>query len=198
MAIYSSSFYGLPVVTGDIICTRDGEENSLFGQLWQLIGRLVPGEVDHCVLYLGPGGRCVESGPMGVVTFDMPEGVWQAASLAPERLMLDTFYAIAYPFARRGLPSDREAEVREQVAAFCLEQAAHSKPYNFNFFNPLEDGAFYCSQLIYKAYLSAGIDLNPTPLPPQDPLDLIVFPQDILNICERLIFNQINKEMNYG
>ena len=52
MAIYTHSYYGLMVSTGDIICTRDGEENSLFGKLWGLLGKLVPGEVDHAMKML--------------------------------------------------------------------------------------------------------------------------------------------------
>ena len=185
--IYTHNFHGLPVTTGDIVCTQDGEDDSLFGRLWQLIGRVVPGEVDHCIIYLGPGGRCIESAARGVLEFDMPGLRWDAPSQFDRRWMLDTFYGVAYPLAGRGLQPDQEARIRLAVANYCREQAQHSKPYNLNVFDPCREGAFYCSQLVYKAYLAQDIDLNTNLGVPAGALSDIVFPQEIWNACAHQI-----------
>lgn len=182
--IYSSTFNGLPVQTGDIICTRDGLSGSLFGYIWRLFGRATPGEVDHCLIYLGPGGRCVESGPKGVLVFDMPGEIWNAPALAARRLILDHFVGVAYPLAGMGLEPACEAEIRRAVAAFCLEKTEHWRPYNPNYLNPETDAAYYCSQLVYCAYLPHGINLNTNQGVPQGTLfDRIVFPQEVWNAC---------------
>jgi hypothetical protein len=183
MSIYTATINGLKVSTGDIICTADGEEKSLFGRLWQMLGKLVPGEVDHCLIYTGPGGRCIESGPKGVIAFEMAGENWEASPLFPQRWLLDTFVGVAYPLVNRGLSVKEESQIRLGVVSFCLEQAGCSKPYNLNFFNPEQDGAFYCSQLVYKAYRNEGIDLNTNLGVPCGPLDCIVFPQEIWNAC---------------
>lgn len=190
-AVYTTQFYNLKVSTGDVLCTRDGEEDSIFGHFWKMLGRLVPGEVDHCLVYLGPGGRCVESGPKGVIVFDMPEKMWDAGPLWEQRLILDTLYGAAYPLANRGLSAANETLIRTGVAAYCLEQAAHCKPYNINFFDPQNDGAFYCSQLVYKAYLDKGIDLLSSLKEFFHPSASIVFPQDILNACFHLRYSDV-------
>ena len=186
MALFTASLCGVPLTTGDVICTTDGEEDSLLGRLWRMMGNLAPGEVDHCIMYLGPGGRCIESGPKGVIVFTMPGDVWDAAALFPERWMLDSFYGVAYPLAGRGISADDDRRVRENVARFCLEQATFSKPYNVNFFDPDTDGAYYCSQLIYRAYLAEGINLNSNQGVPAGPLARIVFPQELWNACAHL------------
>lgn len=186
MALYTASLCGVRLTTGDVICTTDGEENSLLGRFWRMLGRLAPGDVDHCILYLGPGGRCIESGPKGVIVFAMPGDVWDAAALFEERWMLDRFYGVVYPLAGLGLSTDDERRIRENVARFCLEQATASKPYNLNFFDPETDGAFYCSQLIYKAYLAEGINLNSNKGVPDGLLAPIIFPQELWNACAHL------------
>ncbi|HRF49198.1 MAG TPA: hypothetical protein PLC98_16315 [Anaerolineales bacterium] len=186
MTLYTSFFHGVPLTTGDIICTTDGEQDSLFGRFWQMMGQLAPGDVDHCILYLGPGGRCIESGARGVITFTMPGEVWDAAALVDERWLLDRFYGVAYPLADLGLAPEDERGIRERVADFCLRQAISSKPYNPNFFNPDTDGAYYCSQLIYRAYLAEGIDLNTNHGMPAGLFAPIVFPQELWNTCPHL------------
>ncbi len=186
MTLYTSSFCGVPLTTGDVICTTDGEEDSLLGRFWRLMGQLAPGDVDHCIVYLGPGGRCIESGPKGVIVFTMPGEVWDAAALFPERWLLDRFYGVVYPLADRGIAPADERRIRANVARFCLEQATFSKPYNLNFFDPDTDGAFYCSQLIYKAYLAEGINLNTNQWTPAGPLAAIVFPQELWDTCAHL------------
>lgn len=161
--IYQSTINGLPVCTGDIICTTDGSAATTMGKLWQTLGLLVPGEVDHVVLYLGPGGRCAEAGARGVLLFDMPGERWQAEPLAGERWLVDTLVGVAYPLADRAAPGLSGEHVRAAVADYCALQAAQDKPYNVNFFDPDTDAAFYCSQLIYKAYCEFGLDVSVPP-----------------------------------
>ena len=67
--IYTYQINGMPVQTGDIICTMNGKPDILPGEFWRLVGRLVPGDVDHVAIYLGPDGRCAEAGARGVITF---------------------------------------------------------------------------------------------------------------------------------
>lgn len=189
--VHMHAFNGLQVSTGDIICTRDGQESSLFGQFWSLLGKAVPGEVDHCLIYLGPGGRCIESGPKGVIVFEMPGEIWDARPLFSKRWILDTLYGVAYPLAKCVLP-DEEERIRLEVAAFCLKLETECKPYNLNFFNPERDSAFYCSQLVYKAYLAQGIDLNTNQGVPAGILAPIVFPQEIWNACEHKRVKEAN------
>jgi hypothetical protein len=179
IAIYEHRFNGIPVRTGDVICTADGAEGGVYAALWQTLGALVPGPIDHCAVYIGPGGRCVEAGARGVIVFDMHDP-WDAHALHDSRWLLDTFYGVAYPLAGRGLPAEKERRIRSGVAAYCLEQAKAGKPYNVNFLASDDDSAFYCSQLVYKAYLRFGINLNRNqaiPLP--DALSQIVFPLEI-------------------
>ena len=114
----------------------------------------------------------------------MPGSSWDALAQFKQRLMLDTFYGVAYPLAGRGFSDAEETAIRLAVANFCREQALHGKPYNPNFFDPRRDGAFYCSQLVYKAYLAQGIDLNTNQGVPAGPLAPIVFPQEIWNACQ--------------
>jgi hypothetical protein len=192
--IHRYCFNGLQVSTGDILCTRDGEEGSLFGQFWNLLGKVVPGEVDHCLVYIGPGGRCVESGPKGVIIFEMPGEIWDSRPLFSRRWILDTFYGAAYPLAKRGLSISEEERIRLEVAAYCLELESECKPYNLNFFNPQRDGAFYCSQLVYRAYLAQGIDLNTNQGVPAGVLGPIVFPQEIWNACEHKLAEKAQSE----
>jgi hypothetical protein len=183
MMIHSYQVNGLPVQTGDIVCTMNGKPNILPGEFWRLVGRLVPGDVDHIAIYLGPEGRFVEAGALGVVTFEIHDGLWHPEHTMPERgLLVDTFYGIAYPLAERGLTHAEEAEIRIGVAEFCL---AHlGQPYNLNFLDPDREDAFYCSQLAYKAYLPFGINLNKGMFMEQLPgTNQIIYPQEIWDGC---------------
>ena len=73
--VFSYQINGLIVQTGDLICTTDGGDVDIKGQFWRLIGKLIPGEVDHIVIFVGPGGRCVEAGARGkVITFEVMNG----------------------------------------------------------------------------------------------------------------------------
>jgi uncharacterized protein YycO len=176
---------GQPLRSGDLILNTDGAAGHLGGRVWRLFGVLVPGPVDHVAMYVGPGGRCVESGPLGVVAYEVPGGRWRAESMAAARgWLLDSLYGIGDPLAGRGLAPEDERRIRLQAAAFCLAQVG--KPYNLNFFNPHSQRAFYCSQLIYMAYLQQGIDLDPARQAIAAPAaDLCVYPQEIWLACGR-------------
>ena len=170
---------GLTVQTGDIICTMNGKPDILPGEFWRLVGRLVPGNVDHVAMYLGPDGRCAEAGALGVVTFDVKAGTWEAEHMMRERgHLVDTFYGVAYPLAGRGISPELEGQIRADIAAFCLAQVG--KPYNLNFLNAETEESFYCSQLTYKAYQRVGINLNTGLAMEGLPgTNLIIYPQEI-------------------
>ena len=184
--IYSHEINGLKLQTGDLICTIDGGDEDIEGQFWRLIGKLIPGDVDHIVVYVGPGGKCVEAGAKGkVITFEIQEQIWDAEKMKPQRgLFIDTLYGVAYPLEGRGLDEVKATNIREKVALFCLKQAELGKPYNINFLDSSTQSAFYCSQLAYKAYLEQGIDLNTRIGIPDIPgTESIIFPQEIWNSC---------------
>ena len=179
--IYTYEIEGILVQTGDIICTMNGKPNILPGEFWLFVGRLVPGDVDHVAIYLGPDGRCVEAGARGVALFDIPHGHWDTERMALQRgLLFDTFYGVVSPLDALGLSEGDEYEMRTKVAAYCLAQVG--KPYNLNFLNSEHEESFYCSQLAYKAYQQVGIDLN-TALPMEQipGTNAIIYPQEIWN-----------------
>ncbi|MCG6537028.1 MAG: hypothetical protein L7F78_20560, partial [Syntrophales bacterium LBB04] len=183
--VYEYEINGLTVRTGDLICTQDGDKGSILGKFWWLIGKLIPGDVDHIAIYVGPEGRCVEAGAKGkVITFDIKGRLWDANSMVDARgPLIDTFYGVAYPLEKEGLSVD-ENKIRERVAAYCLEQAQSAKPYNLNFLNSATEDAFYCSQLAYKAYLAEGIDFNSGKGISLIPgTGSIIFPQEIWDGC---------------
>lgn len=177
--IYTYEIEGIPVQTGDIICTMNGKPDILPGEFWRFVGRLVPGDVDHVAIYLGPDGRCVEAGGRGVITFDVRAGYWETERMARQRgLLFDTFYGVVSPLDIWGLGEEEEQEMREKVAAYCLAQIG--KPYNLNFLNSETEESFYCSQLAYKAYQQIGIDLNTGLAMEQLPgTNAIIYPQEI-------------------
>lgn len=189
--IYSYEINSIPVQTGDIICTMNGKPDILPGEFWRLVGMLVPGDVDHIAIYVGPEGRCVEAGALGVVTFEVREGRWDSEHIMPERGMLvDTFYGVAYPLRNIGLSREEEIAIREGVAAYCLAQVG--KPYNLNFLDPDTETAFYCSQLAYKAYLPFGINLNTGMFMEQLPgTNQIIYPQEIWDGCPHVMDSSI-------
>lgn len=177
--VYTYQIEGIALQTGDIICTMNGKPDILPGEFWRLIGRLVPGDVDHVAVYLGPDGRCVEAGARGIITFDVPNEHWDTERMALQRgLLFDTFYGVASPLDGQGLSENEEFEMRSRVAAYCLAQVG--KPYNLNFLNAETDKTFYCSQLAYKAYQQIGIDLNTGLAMEQLPgTNAIIYPQEI-------------------
>ncbi len=185
--IYSYKVNGLSVKTGDLICTVDGGDSILAGQFWWLVGKIIPGDVDHIVIYVGPDGRCVEAGARGrVITFEMASTEWEAGEMLARRKIDDRLYGIADPLSGRGLSRTKENEIRESVAKYCLAQAKARKPYNFNFLNSSTEQAFYCSQLAYVAYLKHGIDLNTGIGVPKIPgTSSIIYPQEVWEGCSK-------------
>lgn len=181
--VHTYQINGLTVQTGDIICTTNGKPDILPGEFWRLVGRLVPGDVDHVSMYLGPEGLCIESGAKGVVTFNVKAGLWVSEKMMRKRgHLVDTFHGVAYPLEGRGLSQEMEEQVRLDVAAFAFSQVG--KKYNLNFLNSNTDEAFYCSQLIYRAYLRCGIDLNTGLAMEGLPgTNLIIYPQEIWSGC---------------
>jgi cell wall-associated NlpC family hydrolase len=181
--IYSYQIEGLPLKTGDIICTMNGKPDILPGEFWLLVGRLVPGDVDHVAIYIGPKGRCVESGSRGVITFNVHNHVWDTEFMARKRgLLFDTFFGVACPAKKLDVSEEEEQAVRATVAEYCLAQIG--KPYNLNFLNAESEKSFYCSQLVYKAYQQVGIDLNTGLAMEQLPgTNAIIYPQEIWAGC---------------
>jgi hypothetical protein len=186
--VSSFTIDGLPLQTGDLICTANGAADIPIGEFWRLVGRMLPGEVDHVLVYVGPEGWCVEAGARGVNLFRIPGNRWDAAAMIPQRgPYVDTLVGIAYPLERRGLAADEENRIRLAVREYCLRQAQMKKPYNLNFLNPHTEDAFYCSQLPYCAYLPLGIDLNTGIGVPDLPgSEAIIFPQEIWSGCFHL------------
>lgn len=184
--IYEYEINGIMLKTGDIICTTDGGAAVLAGQFWRFIGKLIPGDVDHVAVYVGPEGRCVEAGARGrVIEYIVHGHTWDSLSLRQQRgEVVDVFYGAAFPVEGRGLTETQKNKVRERVARYCLKQSAAGKPYNLNFFDSKTEKAFYCSQLAYLAYLRHGIDLNTGLGIPHIPgTESIIFPQEIWSGC---------------
>jgi len=181
--IYQYSISGLPVQTGDVICTTDGGAPILEGQFWRFIGNLIPGDVDHVAIYVGPDGRCLEAGPKGVITYNVMNKSWDSLKMQVQRgPIVDSFYGVAYPVEGKGHSESEKADIRENVAKYCLAQSG--KPYNLNFLNSKTEDAFYCSQLAYLAYLKNGINLNTDLGVPHVPgTHSIIFPQEIWSGC---------------
>jgi hypothetical protein len=181
--IHTFQINGLLLHTGDVLCTTIGGPGTLPDELWQLVGRLVPGAVDHVAVYVGPGGRCVEAGPLGVIVYTVPGDAWDAEKMAAQRgLILDQFVGIACPVEGRDLAVDAQTRIRQAVAVYCLAQVG--KPYNLNFMDIETEAAFYCSQLVYRAYLHSGIDLNTgRSIEALPGMERIVYPQEIWSGC---------------
>jgi len=177
--IYTYQIEGLTLQTGDIVCTMNGKPDILPGEFWRLVGRLVPGDVDHVAVYIGPDGRCIESGSRGVISFDVHNNVWDTEFMARKRgLLFDTFYGVACPLDGLELAEEEETHMRMSVAQYCLSQIG--KSYNLNFLNAETEDAFYCSQLAYKAYQQVGINLNTGLAMEQLPgTNAIIYPQEI-------------------
>jgi len=177
--IYTYQIEGIALQTGDIICTMNGKPDILPGEFWRLVGRLVPGDVDHVAMYVGPNGRCIEAGAHGVIKYTVFNGEWNTERMARRRgHLFDTFYGIASPIDGLEVSEEEQAEMRAQVAKYCLAQVG--KPYNLNFLNAETEESFYCSQLAYKAYQQIGIDLNTGLAMEQLPgTNTIVYPQEI-------------------
>ncbi len=181
--IHTFTLEGLTLQTGDVLCTMNGKPDILPGEFWRLVGRLVPGDVDHVALYLGPGGRCAEAGARGVILFELPGDLWDSETMAIQRgLLFDELVGAAYPLEGRGYLPEEQASIRREVADFCLAQVG--KPYNLNFLEPEREDAYYCSQLVYKAYLRQGVNLNTgLSIETLPGTNRIIYPQEIWSGC---------------
>jgi uncharacterized protein YycO len=94
--------------------------------------------------------------------------------------LFDDLFGVAYPLEERGFLLEEQATIRQEVAAFCLAQVG--KPYNLNFLDPNREDAYYCSQLVYKAYLTQGIDLNTgLSIESLPGANHIIYPQELWN-----------------
>jgi hypothetical protein len=103
--------------------------------------------------------------------------------MVPQRgLILDQLVGAAYPLEGRSLRPEELYCIRQQVAEFCLAQVG--KPYNLNFLDVDTEASFYCSQLVYRAYLHCGLDLNTGLSTEALPGTRgIIYPQEIWNGC---------------
>jgi hypothetical protein len=184
--IHSYTINGLAVRTGDILCMAfDGDEAVTPGDYWRILSLLIPGEVDHVAVYIGPQGRCVEACARGVYAFDLEDNEWSPEKMFKHRgRFKDNLIGVAYPLHGRGYTAEQEARIREGVAEYCLTQVKAKRLYNINLLDPDREDAFYCSQLAYKAYLPHGINLNTGQGVPKLPgTHSIIFPQEIWSGC---------------
>ncbi len=184
--VHTYEINDIPLKTGDLIATVDGNAAPIIGQYWWIAGRLIPGEVDHIVIYIGPEGRCVEAGATGkVIGFKVPDKKWDSNVMFKHRCFVDELYGVAYPLSGSNLSDEKKQQIRLDVAQYCLDQARDRKPYNLNFLDSETEKAFYCSQLAYKAYIRHGIDLNTEKDVPNIPFTKsIVFPQEVWAACQ--------------
>jgi uncharacterized protein YycO len=174
--VYEFVINGRHLKTGDIISTKDGN-NSIYTLGFHILGLMIPGTVDHTVMYVGPDGLCVESGMRGVIAFNAATK-WNSDAMFKERGLADEFYAASSVFTRNDISTDEEKTIRDFVRAYVLGSVG--KPYNFDFLHPDTESRVYCSQLAYLAYKKAGINLNVgTFVIPG--FDNIVFPQEIFD-----------------
>ncbi|MFY2762635.1 hypothetical protein [Arenimonas sp. MALMAid1274] len=154
--LHTFRFRGVHVCTGDVLCTTDGLPGSAYGRFWQAVGLLMPGPIDHCLVYVGPEGRCVEAGGNGVIAFEM-DADWTAGPLARERALLDRLHGAVYPLEGFAGDAAKLRDVRLGIANYVLAEAARSAPYNYNFFDTATTRRFYCSQLVHQAYAANGV-----------------------------------------
>jgi len=186
--IHTYEINGIWVKTGDIICTTNSVDSFESGQFWKVIGMLIPGEVDHVAMYVGPEGRCIEAGPAGVIEFKVTDNMWNAQAMKQQRYgLVDRLYGVAFPIYHYGIEYSQtgnyqEVFVRKSVAQFCIAQIG--KLYNLNFLDPWTQEVFYCSQLIWRAYELNDIDLNTGRGVPNIPgTKNIIYPQEIWESC---------------
>jgi len=173
----------MPIRTGDIIATLNGEA-SLYGQLYRLIGALIPGEPDHLAIYLGPGGLCVEAGPHGVVSFHLHNESWDAGRLFNERGILDSLYGVG-DFVSNASDELQSEAVRRSIRHYVIDQVG--KPYNYAFRESSDDTCFYCSQLVVHAAMASGLDLDLSfrPVHPLIP-EGVITPETVWHASTRL------------
>jgi hypothetical protein len=187
MRIDTFQLHGVTLRSGDLICTRDGNQHALFSIAYKALGVIIPGPIDHVAIYVGPGPRFIEAGPFGVLDFELPGNTWDSAAIFHRRMIADTIYGIADPTKLHGFSPAMENAIRYEVVQFCNQQAEARRPYNINFFDSANQDAFYCSQLAYAAYKRHGINLNTGQGIPELPgVGSIIFPTEIWHACYQI------------
>ena len=182
MELFEYLLDGLPLRTGDIVATVDGTEVTFRGQVWRLVGAVMPGDIHHVLMYVGPGPRFIEAGPSGVIEFEMPESRWDSVPVADSRGgLMDRLHGVACPLFGKRITGEREAQVRRAAADYCLAQVG--KPYNRRFSDPYREDSFYCSQLLWRAYRRQGINLRARGVGGGKRPGRIIFPSDVWRAC---------------
>ena len=176
---YTTTIEGLAIHTGDLLCTTDGNKESSEGAFWWIVGKLIPGPVDHIVICVdAKERRFVEAGPNGVISFQVQGEKWESEKMKSARGFIDRMYGAVNPFEAYDIPSEQKIIQREQVANFCTDQLG--KPYNLNFLDSEQHDSFYCSQLAYAAFSQIGINLNQgLSIPAIYKSERIVYPTEI-------------------
>ncbi len=154
--VYQETITGRLVTTGDILFTNGGP-NSIYSMGCTAIGERPSEEADHCLIYVGPAGLCVEAGFHGVISFEAGR-TWNTDRMFLSRGLVDTFHTASSILAGRGLSAEQEREVRIFVRGYAL--GCVKKPYNVRLIDLSNENALYCSQLVYLAYRAAGIELH--------------------------------------
>lgn len=77
-------------------------------------------------------------------------------------------------------PTDAKAHQYKTAANYA--EAQIGKPYNGNFFNKNRTDQFYCSQLVWRSWLEAGIDIEKGTVP-----NGVIAPSDLINSKETII-----------
>ncbi len=66
--------------------------------------------------------------------------------------------------------SDASLSDYENAASYAKAQADAEKPYNYNFFHKAKTSAFYCSQLVWRAWKNQGYEVDRLNLGNWDPV----------------------------
>ncbi len=80
-------------------------------------------------------------------------------------------------------PNNATTSQYSKAADYAESQVG--KPYNWNFFDKDTEEKFYCSQLVWKAWLDAGINCEPGSIP-----NGIIAPADLVNSKNTYIVRQ--------
>lgn len=81
-------------------------------------------------------------------------------------------------------PKNATSSQYTKASSYASNQVG--KPYNWDFTNKNTTSKFYCSQLVWKAWLSAGIDCEKGSIP-----NAIIAPADLVNSSNTYIVKQV-------
>ncbi|MCL2735859.1 MAG: hypothetical protein FWD75_04405 [Propionibacteriaceae bacterium] len=82
-------------------------------------------------------------------------------------------------------PYDATATMYTTAATFAQDKVG--LPYNWNFFNKSTTSKYYCSQLVWQAWLAAGIDTEAGSIP-----NGVIAPADLVNSSNTYIAKKID------